>query len=408
MPLYIARPEFLASDVDVTRQLAEYPLGEKYKHEARRALLEIRSRDERARAIDQWVKVELAPQARVCDWTCGTSVTRTVLLRMSPHQADRMRDQLESVLLFEDRELELIEDQDEGTAADASEAWHLDMVGAAEERLTPPCPDAPGTGIRVAVLDTGVQGDHAELRGRVQQWHRRGWWRRRDFAVGRPCDSHGHGTFTAGLIAGAQVGVAPGADILSVVMLPGGTGWTSEFVCAMEWVGFRDDVNIINISAGLPGTPGDHKGVEGVVADAESLGIWVAAVGNEGANSARCPAYLRSVTSVGAIDAEKRRWPGSGFARYSDWDGQYTVPSFVAPGVNVCSCDAGGGFRRRNGTSSAAPIVCGVAARIQWEHREEIVTKAKMLERVRARCEQLEMDVEEQGDGLVRAGPPRA
>jgi subtilisin family serine protease len=69
-----------------------------------------------------------------------------------------------------------------------------------------------GQGITVAVLDTGVDGGHPELAGRVVRALHFG----QDAPVGEDLsvDVHGHGTHVAGLVAGAQVGVAPGATLV--------------------------------------------------------------------------------------------------------------------------------------------------------------------------------------------------
>jgi subtilisin family serine protease len=97
--------------------------------------------------------------------------------------------------------------------------WHLRDIGLTSARKAGF--EGTGLGVTAAVLDTGI-ADVPELTGRVidtRELDLETWQARK---LDRTKDTHGHGTLVAGLIAGRTVGVAPGASLVNVMMVPAG------------------------------------------------------------------------------------------------------------------------------------------------------------------------------------------
>ena len=113
-----------------------------------------------------------------------------------------------------------------------------------------------GSGVKVAIVDTGINADHSELVGKVIAWA--------DFVSGQsstPYDDNGHGTHVAGVIAGNTVGVAPGVSlIVAKAFDSSGSGWISDIIEAFQWA-VENGANVISYSAGaLPVLGSFEKG----------------------------------------------------------------------------------------------------------------------------------------------------
>lgn len=216
--------------------------------------------------------------------------------------------------------------------------WHLDAVSHVA---------GAGWGVRIAVLDTGI-APHPEISAQVAE----SWAIDEGRAIRLPYleDSVGHGTAIAGLIAGCTLGVAPAAGLLSILLLDGGEAEPEDYVAAFQLAQSRG-AQIANLSAGLLS---HHERVVRAARDLARAGILlVTAAGNEGPSRTRCPGGIKEVLTVGACRAD-----GS-------------VPAFSgaradlhAPGVDVWTCVAPAGYGFRSGTSMAAAIVSGLAARL--------------------------------------------
>lgn len=256
--------------------------------------------------------------------------------------------------------------------------WGLDAIRAPQAwRET----GTAGAGVRVGVIDTGVDARHPALDGKVVGW--------RDIVAGRPApyDDHGHGTHTAGSVAGgsesAPLGVAPAAKLLAVKAIPqNGVGAGSDIMAAAEWLA---DPDANPATSDFPGVISNSWGEVGDANDAwfrpllrrwRSLGIVpVFAAGNTGprAGSLGSPSGYPESLSVGAIDRNRSIAPFSsrGPIAWQNRDGQGPAPGLVskpdlaAPGVDVVSAAPGGGYRASSGTSMAAPHVAGVAALVR-------------------------------------------
>jgi major intracellular serine protease len=222
-----------------------------------------------------------------------------------------------------------------------------------------------GEGIVVAVLDTGLDISHPDLK----ECDIGG----RNFTTeGRPedyRDFNGHGTHVAGTIAAAEngsgvVGVAPKAKILTVKVLDrngGGNYWSiiEGIKFATNWRGKNGErVRVINMSLG--GSVDDRR-MQQAILDACSKGILVvAAAGNEGdANEETFeysfPSAYNECITVAACDKDKK------LANFSN---NHLEIDIIAAGVDVLSTYPTSQFARLSGTSMAAPHVAGLLALI--------------------------------------------
>ena len=227
--------------------------------------------------------------------------------------------------------------------------------------------------VRVAVLDTGVNIDHPELRGKVVA--------KADFvnlqgldtsafvgdflgADDDPEDELGHGTHVAGIIAAEGVamdaGIAPDCRLMAVRVLATlkdgdrlqGAGVVDNINPGIKWAVDRG-ADVINMSLGIRHTGGGLPH-EDVIRYALAHGVTVvAASGNDGTDTKYYPGALPGVVAVGAVD-------GLGaVAPFTSYGARITV---VAPGVNILSSFAHGRYAVASGTSQASPCVAGAVA----------------------------------------------
>lgn len=211
-----------------------------------------------------------------------------------------------------------------------------------------------GEGIKVAVLDTGVDYRHPDLSSNFKMGV--------NFTTNNPddvMDRQGHGTHCAGVIAGCDndfgiVGVAPQAHIYAGKVLgDNGSGSIQGIINGIEWA-IRQEVDIISMSLGCSVDPGPT--LHDAIKRARAAGIViVAASGNE---STHCgwPAAYDEVIAVGALDQ------AFGKAGFSNFGKELDV---IAPGVNILSTYLNSTYAKLSGTSMATPMVAGVVALIQ-------------------------------------------
>ncbi|MEU3849991.1 S8 family serine peptidase [Streptomyces sp. NPDC029554] len=247
-----------------------------------------------------------------------------------------------------------------------------------------------GKGVKIAVLDTGVDGTHADLKGQVVD--------AKNFsAAPDTSDKVGHGTHVAAIAAGTGAksggkykGVAPGAKILNGKVLDdSGFGNDSEIVAGMEWAAAQG-ADVINMSLGGLDTPAIDP-MEAVVNKlSEEKGVLFAiAAGNEGdfgEQTVGSPGSAAAALTVGAVDDKdvladfSSRGPGM--------DGALK-PDVTAPGVDITAASAPGnliaqdvgekpaGYMTISGTSMATPHVAGAAAILKQQHPEWKYTELK-------------------------------
>jgi subtilisin family serine protease len=201
----------------------------------------------------------------------------------------------------------------------------------------------------VAVLDTGVDVSHPDLRGALVS----------GFDVvnsdADASDDNGHGTATAGVIAArtnnaeGQAGVCWNCSIMPVKVLgASGSGTTSAIASGILWA-VAHGADVINLSLGGTGTT---LALADAVAHAAGQGVVVvAAAGNNGSTTPFYPAAYPQVISVAGTTSSDGRY---------DWSNFGSWVQVAAPGCNVAP-DPGGGYVNFCGTSSATPVVAGIA-----------------------------------------------
>mmetsp|Transcript_44744 Transcript_44744/g.65782 ORF Transcript_44744/g.65782 Transcript_44744/m.65782 type:complete len:325 (+) Transcript_44744:97-1071(+) len=200
-----------------------------------------------------------------------------------------------------------------------------------------------GKGVRVAVIDSGVDSNHSGFSGRVtkQMW----------FRYGTPLSEDDHGTHVAGTIHM----MAPDAEIYDYRVF-GDEGFdVDEAISISILEACFDGCDIINMSLGGRFA---SSGIRTAVQYAHSKGvIVVCAAGNEGddnplTNERSFPALWEEAICVAAV-SKKKRLPVAYFSNsnpHVDYSGI---------GVDVVSFKPDGGFQQMNGTSMACPHVCG-------------------------------------------------
>jgi len=254
----------------------------------------------------------------------------------------------------------------------------------------------------VGILDTGIDAKHPELSGRVVRGVTfdvpNGAWTEVDPLT----DTATHGTHVAGIIAGANVGCAPGAKLAGGVMIPGGQGWISDFLLALDWAASSPEIQIVNMSAGLQGF---YPDMIDAVREVIAVGLLpVIAIGNEGRNTSRSPGNYDAPLSVGACDRNRRVASFSSGGTIVHQSQQYSLPDMVAPGVSVYSSVPGGGYGYKDGTSMATPVVSGVAALLLQQH--PTATVPDLIDAIVTTCDDLSLPslviaADRQGAGLV-------
>ncbi len=208
-----------------------------------------------------------------------------------------------------------------------------------------------GLGVKVAVVDTGIDYTHPDLKDNCKGGVNILSSRR------SPMDDNGHGTHVAGIIAASNnsigvVGVAPEASLYAVKVLGrSGSGWVTDIIKGLEWC-VVNKMDVVNMSLG---SPSDAPDFEKACNNARAAGvILVAAAGNEGSDVSY-PAAYDSVIAVSATDKSNNVASWSNFGPEVD---------IAAPGVSIYSTYMGGGYATMSGTSMAAPHVAGTLALI--------------------------------------------
>jgi subtilisin family serine protease len=220
---------------------------------------------------------------------------------------------------------------------------------------------AQALGVTVAVLDTGLDMNHPEFRGRIAPGY--------DYVNNDPdpSDDNGHGTHVAGTIGAATnngVGVASMAWVARV--MPVKVADAQGRVNSADWINGvvyarTHGARVINMSFGGPGSSGVEQAT---INDAWNAGLVIVASSGNSAqqgNPVNYPASYDNVVSVGATSAADRR------ASYSEYNNRVDL---VAPGGdgNNATLDQWilstipNGYGLASGTSQAAPHVAGLAA----------------------------------------------
>ncbi|MEK7744551.1 MAG: S8 family peptidase, partial [Elusimicrobiota bacterium] len=204
-----------------------------------------------------------------------------------------------------------------------------------------------GAGVKVAVVDTGVDFDHPDLKlagGFNVITHDKNYK-----------DDNGHGSHVAGTIAAQDngegvVGVAPEVSLYGVKVLDAnGSGTFADVVEGIQWT-VENKMDVANFSLGA--SQGTQALEDAVNAAAKGGVAVIAAAGNSG-GSVGYPAAYSSVIAISASSNKDK------LAYFSSRGPEV---DFIAPGVNVDSTYMGGGYSSLSGTSMACPHAAGLAA----------------------------------------------
>ena len=399
MSIYIVRPktESVARSLNLSSR--------KFTPESRQTQVEevvnFWQENKTYRTINQWIEEATSREEnQILKYPIYSGITGVNIVEMPDEEAERMRQELPSALIVLDQPIEIILPDinvaDVKGEVTADELWHLEAIGletARKQGFT-----GKGKNITIAVLDTGIDSTHPELRGKVAECH--GFNPRNQQIQLIPSqDTDGHGTHVAGLICGQQVGVAPEVSLISSLMLPNRRGNLSDLYLWLDWLGTRQDVKIANISAGTSVYLDD---ISDLIDTLLAVGILpVCAVGNDGINKTNAPANCRGALSIGSANSDGQVSWFSGSGRLSINNHIYDVPYLVAPGEKVFSAIPGGSYKPKNGTSMATPIVSGVAALILEKYASQI-TVGRLIDALLSTCKDLGQDANRQGKGLVQ------
>ncbi|MGP4012958.1 S8 family serine peptidase [Streptomyces sp. 4N124] len=275
----------------------------------------------------------------------------------------------------------------ESKAAAIPRVWLDGRVHAVLDRSTTQIGAPPvwqtgvhGEGVKVAVLDTGVDQTHPDLAGRVV--------RTANFSDSPTTgDPYGHGTHVASIVGGsgaasggARKGAAPGADLLvGKVLGDDGSGSESQVIDGMEWAAAQGaKVVSMNLSSNEAGDGSDAMSQAVDALSRTTPALFVIAAGNngrDGASTVGSPGAADSALTVGAVDRDDSL---AAFSSRGPRAGDGAVkPDVTAPGVGIVAARAVGTtegdvvdqyYVGYSGTSMATPHVAGAAALVAQRH----------------------------------------
>lgn len=219
-----------------------------------------------------------------------------------------------------------------------------------------------GEGIKIAILDTGVDTDHPDLQGRIVGG--------RNFTTDDSSnpeifeDYNGHGTHVAGTIAALDdgkgvVGVAPEVSLLIIKVLDKNGSGQYEWITDGINYAVEQKADIISMSLGGPEDVSElHQAIQNAL---KNNVLVICAAGNEGDGDDKTdefsyPGCYNEVISIGAIDLERNSSPFTNSNNEVD---------LVAPGEKILSTYLNGKYATLSGTSMATPHVSGAMALIK-------------------------------------------
>ncbi|MCL5970804.1 MAG: S8 family peptidase [Patescibacteria group bacterium] len=248
-----------------------------------------------------------------------------------------------------------------------------------------------GSGVKVAVIDTGINRIHPDLKANIAGCV--------NFIISwKTCeDDNGHGTHVSGIIAALNngvgtVGVAPNAKIYSLKVLDRrGSGYTSDIIEALDWA-VSNKMQVVNMSLG---TTVDVQAFREAIQRVNKAGIVeVAAAGNSGpaADSVLYPARYPEVIAVSATDSTDN---------VPYWSSRGPQVLLAAPGVSIYSTYLKGKYVTMSGTSMSAPHVTGTVALRLALYPTETPSEIKSI--LTANTNSLSYDSNMAGSGLLNA-----
>ncbi|WP_413299610.1 S8 family peptidase [Bacillus sp. 1P10SD] len=258
-----------------------------------------------------------------------------------------------------------------------------------------------GKGVTIAILDTGCDLTHPDLRERIIGGRN---FTRDDKGIKEVYrDYNGHGTHVAGTMAATinqkgVVGVAPEANLLIVKVLDRNGSGQYEWIINGIYYAIEQKVDIISLSLGGPeDVPELHEAIQKAVANNI---LVVCAAGNEGdgqdaTDEFGYPGSYNEVISVGAINLDRE---------ISDFTNSNNEVDLVAPGENILSTYLRGKFARLSGTSMATPHVSGALALLKaltFESFERELTEPELYAQLIKRTVPLGYSPKLEGNGMV-------
>jgi len=240
------------------------------------------------------------------------------------------------------------------SSATPEDHWWLQDLGFSETNLD-------GSGVRVAVIDTGIDEDHPDLAGMVIGGA--------DFSgIGTPDGTQPvgpggfHGTMVSsliagqGMISGGVIGVAPGVELLAVSVGLGVEGADTDAQVAQAIIWSVDNgASVINLSLSRNSERWPASWDEAFLYAFENDVVVVAASGNrEAQRYATATATIPGVLSVTAVDSAGNVNSSAGVSGIG--------VAVAAPGIEMLGSFPGGEIETWEGSSAAAPIVTGLVA----------------------------------------------
>ncbi|UCJ08504.1 S8 family serine peptidase [Chitinophaga pendula] len=277
-------------------------------------------------------------------------------------------------------------------------AWGIQVINALNSTFS-------GKGIRIAVLDTGLDLDHPDFAGRIAG--------SKSFIENEDAnDVVGHGSMSAGIAGGfrrtpdgMRYGVAFGASLyIGKVINKNSKGTDTSLLDGIEWA-LQHKCHIINLSvvrAIDPKQKGYSADYESTAAKAlQNNCLIIAAAGNESdrefnliepvAEPANCP----SVMAVAALDGNIQVANFSCGGLFAN-GGQIDI---AGPGVDIFSTSKEAGYATDSGTSAAAPFVSGLAA-LFWEKHPQ-ATASEIWMKLIQNAKRLDINATDVGAGLA-------
>jgi subtilisin len=288
-------------------------------------------------------------------------------------------------------------------AHDLGKTWGVARIGCAPvhagtfgENVLP----VLGAGVRVAIVDSGIDYTHADLRANYAGGY--------DYVNNDadPFDDQGHGTHVAGIVAAMRngtgvVGTAPEASLYGIKVLGAdGSGSWSWIISSLDWC-VKNGISVANFSLGSSSHPGST--VENAFKNAAAAGLlMIASAGNAGAgtDTVGFPAKFPGVVAVASTTSSDQR---------SSFSSTGPAVEIAAPGSSIYSTLRGGGYGYMSGTSMAAPHVTGAAALLIAAGVADSNGDGKLAEDVRVLLQVTAEDLgttgadNEFGHGLVNA-----
>ncbi len=265
-----------------------------------------------------------------------------------------------------------------------------------------------GKGIKVGIVDTGIDPNHPDFAGRIVQM--------KDFTGQGPNDNHGHGTHVAGIIGGTGAasngkykGVAPDCVYYTAKVLRGdGSGSTSDVMAGVEWA-VQQGAQVVNLSLGSDGACDGTDALSATCDAAMSKGaVMCIAAGNAGpgASTVGSPGCAKSVITIGATSKTDQIADFSSRGPTSD---NRIKPDVCFPGVGIASCRASGtsmgtvidnNYTRASGTSMATPHAAGACALLL--QAKPSLTPQQIKDLLMSTAKNLNVDPNAQGEGRAQ------